>query len=450
MAEKTKAKAAKKPAPKKAEPAPAKAPAKKKAAPKKPAPVKAVVKKPAPKKAAPKKAAPPPAKAPAKKKTAAKKATPAKKTGRVIFFTGFPGFIGKRLVRRILADDPNTKFQFLVQAKFEDQANAAIAQIAADTPVFAKNADVLTGDLTADGLGLTPKMHAEICRATTEVWHLAAIYDLTISEKLAWDVNVEGTRRVLDLCEKIKGLDKLVYFSTCYVAGLRTGLVLEDDLDFGQGFKNNYESTKFEAETLVRRRREKIPTIIIRPSIIIGDSRNGETDKYDGPYFLIRFLAQAQQDGILKFLQNVPFPALGKGKAYLNLAPIDYLIEATDHIAKQSAAIGQTFAVCDPDPMTGREIYAAIYKHFGLGKVMGTLPMPLVKLMTVMPGLDEWMQIPEEMLPYIDHEAVLDCRNTLAMLKGTGIACRHLTDYLDTLIDYVREHLDNAGKYAKY
>jgi nucleoside-diphosphate-sugar epimerase len=285
---------------------------------------------------------------------------------------------------------------------------------------------------------------------TTEVWHLAAVYDLAVPEKVAWNINVEGTRRILDLCESMARLKRLVYFSTCYVSGLRTGLILEDDLDLGQGFKNHYESTKFEAEALVRKRRDRIPAIIIRPSVVIGDSKTGETDKYDGPYFLIRFLADLESRGVSKLFKGVPFPSLGPGRAFFNLVPIDYLVDATWHIVQKPEALGRTFAVCDPDPLTTREFYDEVWQAFGMGKSWGVIPQAAVAVMTKMPLLGEFMYIPEQAIPYSDHYAVYDCKNTLEFIKDAELKCMPLRTYLPTLIAYVRQHLDKTGKYAKY
>ncbi|MDP8223749.1 MAG: SDR family oxidoreductase [Candidatus Lernaella stagnicola] len=387
-------------------------------------------------------------KVPAKKKAPTKKKAPAKKksTARTIFFTGFPGFLGTWVAKEILAQAPKTKFYFLVQDKFLEAAKRK----AADILGAKSDVEFFVGDLTHDDLGLTKKMVATLKKEVTEVWHLAAAYDIKVSAKTAWDVTVQGTTRVLDLCKGIKGLQKLVYFSSFCVSGLRTGLVLEDELEYGQGFKNNYESSKFEAEVLVRRRAGNVPTIVMRPGIVMGDSRSGVTDKFDGAYFMIRFLAAAQRDGYLKPLQNFRLPSIGKGATYFHVVPVDYIARAAVHIAAQDAAIGKTFALCDPDPLTGREFIDELYAHFGIGRTFGALPLTVARMLSVMPGLADFMRIPEETLDYANHYVVYDCRNTTAFLKNSDITCPRVPNYLGTLIDFVKEHLDNEEKTAKY
>ena len=269
--------------------------------------------------------------------------------------------------------------------------------------------------------------------------------DFSMDEKTAWDTNVEGAKNILDWCEGLKKLDKLVYFSTCLNAGLRTGLILESELEYGQGFKNNFEASMFEAEVLVRRRAASLPTIVFRPSIMVGDSRTGQTDRLDGPYPLIRFLARQRRDGRLKLLQNLPLPSLGQGSAYLNLAPVDYVVDAAWAIAAQPKALGKTFALVDPDPPTAREFYNELLRRFGLGKTLGALPLTFVRALTVAPGLAEWLDIPETLFDYVNHYTVFDARNTQAALKGTDIVCPPVSAYLDNLIDFVAAQVDAEG-----
>ena len=163
--------------------------------------------------------------APATAKPAAKAAAKAKT--KTIFFTGFPGFIGKRLVHKLLEENAQTRFVMLVQEKFFDAAQRSVDDLAQTMPTAKTNIELLPGDLTVDGFGFDAATTNRLRRDVTEVWHLAAVYDLAVPEKIAWNINVEGTRRVLDFCEGLKNFDKLVYVSTCYVAGKRTGLVVE-------------------------------------------------------------------------------------------------------------------------------------------------------------------------------------------------------------------------------
>ncbi len=122
----------------------------------------------------------------------------------------------------------------------------------------------------------------------TIVFHLAAIYDLAVERSLAMRVNVEGTRNVTRFAASLRALKHFHHVSTCYVAGQRIGRILEIELEHAAGFRNHYEETKYRAELEVERAKRELPVIIHRPSVVCGDSRTGETAKYDGIYYMMR------------------------------------------------------------------------------------------------------------------------------------------------------------------
>jgi thioester reductase-like protein len=178
----------------------------------------------------------------------------------VIFFTGFPGFIGTRLVGSILAADSGVRIVALVEGRMADRARQAAAQLPGGDRV-----EVLVGDIAQRRLGIAGDDWERLQAETTVAYHLAAIYDLAVPLEVAQRVNVDGTGNVLELCAGCEKLERLNYVSTAYVAGTRTGVVYEHELSLGQGFKNHYESTKFQAELWVRQELDRIPTTIYRP-----------------------------------------------------------------------------------------------------------------------------------------------------------------------------------------
>lgn len=426
----------------------------------KPAVKKAAVKKAAIKKAPAKKVAAKPAvKKPTVKKVAvnviaaqkpAVKTQPTKqsapKTARTLFFTGFLGFIGKRLVRDLLDQAPDTRFFFLVQSKFVDEATQAITEIAKSHPGLFAQSEILAGDLTEENFALTKKDLATIQDKATEIWHLAAVYNLSISEQTAFRINVEGTRRILELAKSLKTLDRFVYFSTCFVSGTRKGLILENELDRGQSFKNHYESTKFEAEVMVREAMNEIPTIIIRPSVVIGDSKTGETDKFDGPYYFLRALAKIAKRGNAS---KIKLPLVGNKDVFFNLVPVDYLSATTVKIANDAKNIGSSFHVCDPEPLTITGFLELAYQTFGFGKPLPNIPEALLKLAGNFPDLVKASGFPPQLLPYTYHYAVYDNTNVKKALEGTKVDCPNLKDYFSVISKFVKENVQFKGG-AKY
>ena len=204
-----------------------------------------------------------------------------------LLFTGFPGFLGVQLLPRVLSRLSDSTVTCLIQSNFADLATRQLEELVEANPDLAGRIDLVTGDITVPGLGLDDP--TALAAGVTEVWHLAAVYDLSVPRDVAMRVNVEGTRNVLDFAERADSLQRFHYVSTCYVSGRYAGAFGEDDLDVGQQFNNYYEETKFLAEVEVQTRRDQgMPTTIYRPSVVVGDSTTGQTQKYDGPYYALQ------------------------------------------------------------------------------------------------------------------------------------------------------------------
>jgi thioester reductase-like protein len=233
----------------------------------------------------------------------------------MIFLTGIPGFLGTRLLRALARQHPDASFGLLVQPKFETTTQQVL-----DDLDLAERAEVFAGDITEPDLGLGDR-YDEVRSQITMAVHLAAVYDLSIPRDVGWRINVEGTRHVLDLLAQCPNLQRFGYVSTAYVSGRRTGTIYEDDLVHDAGFKNFYEETKYHAEVLVQDRMDDIPTMIFRPAIVVGDSQTGETDKFDGPYFVLHALQQLPRYTLMT--------RIGSGTEPVNLVPVDFAIWAT-------------------------------------------------------------------------------------------------------------------------
>ncbi len=352
--------------------------------------------------------------------------------GRTVFLTGFPGFLSRHLVARLASQHPEDRFVFLVQEHLRGRAEGAVREQEERTPGFAERVQLVSGDITVGkDLGMSGQA-LEAAREAEVVWHLAAVYNLAIDLPTAYTVNVLGTANVLDFCSGCANLKRFNYVSTCYVAGDRTGRVYENELDVGQGFKNHYESTKCWAELDVRRRMEDLPTSIYRPSIVVGDSRTGETDKYDGPYYMIRAL--------LRVPRWVPVPYIGPGRAAVNVVPVDFVADAMAALSEDERAVGLTFHLADPSPHPARETLAEMARLTGHRMLPVELPARPVEWFARRGFVEELLQMPAETVAYMNHEVIFDTENTDRLLAGTGIACPDLFTYLPVLVDYVRRY----------
>jgi nucleoside-diphosphate-sugar epimerase len=350
-----------------------------------------------------------------------------------LFFTGFPGFLGSELVPRILLRSEGDEAVCLVQPKFAPLARRRAQEIEAREPRCAGRIHLVEGDITRPGLGLADA--AGLQRDTSEVYHLAAVYDLNVRRAVGMKVNVEGTRNMLDFAAGCAGLRRFQYVSTCYVSGRYAGIFRETDLAKGQAFNNFYEETKYLAEVEVRERMKGgLPATIYRPAIVVGDSRTGDTQKYDGPYFAIRWLLK--QPGI------AVMPVVGDAtRCRLNLVPRDFVIGAITYLSGQEKAVGKTYQLADPDPLTIDEVLTAVAKATGRLMIRVPLPVGIAKAaIDWVPGVYRLMKIPSSTIDYFVHPTFYDPSNTLEDLKGTALQVPPLRSYLPTLISFMRVH----------
>jgi thioester reductase-like protein len=344
---------------------------------------------------------------------------------RVHFVTGYPGFIGKRLVRRLAGELRGTdaRLVLLVQSK---NAHAARKDLAAAGVA----AEVVEGDVEQMHLGLSGSEFKGLARELTDVWHLAARTFLGAERSEMRRVNVEGTRNVLDLAAAAPRLRRLNHFSTAYVSGDRVGVILEEELATGQRFRNPYEETKFHAELLVRRAQAELPATIYRPSIVVGDSRTGEIDRFEGPYALAILLVASPL--------AVPLPLPGDAVAPLNVVPVDFVVDAALSIGENPAGAGRTIHVVDPSPLSARGVYEMIAARAGKRLPPVSMPARVVQALLQLPLLERLSRVHRPAFEYVNHLALYNCRNLLELLDGTGIQCPPITSYLDRLVEFVQ------------
>jgi dephospho-CoA kinase len=360
----------------------------------------------------------------APKTTGGNGAGPSHKPREVALVTGFPAFTARRMIAKLLAAEPDTKLYVLARDRFAPDADALLATLRAGD-----RAEVLVGDVCDMDLGLSSLEYRALTRELTWIHHLAGIYFMGVDEDTMRRVNVGGTRNVLGLARDSGRLERLVHWSTTNVSGTRGGTFYEEDLEAAQKFHNGYERTKFEAERLVRNAMRQMPVTVVRPSIIVGDSKTGEIDRLDGPYYLLVLIATNAS--------GLRLPILGRGEAPLHLVPIDYVIDAAWQVAHSQAAAGKTFHLVDPQPLTARAVFDGVADAAQTEKPRGHIPRPLARAVLKAPGLARLGRGPLTFLDLIDHTVHYDQTNTAQALAGTTIRCPSLADYLPVLVRHV-------------
>ncbi|HEV2819025.1 MAG TPA: SDR family oxidoreductase, partial [Solirubrobacteraceae bacterium] len=287
--------------------------------------------------------------------------------------------------------------------------------------------------------GLAPADHDRISAQATQVHHLAAIYDLTVPSALAQRVNVEGTRNVVAFAAAAPNLERHHYVSTAYVAGCRHGVVREAELEPGAGFKNHYEATKHDAERVVRASMDDVPTTIYRPAIVVGDSSTGVTQKFDGPYYVLRML------DVLRRLR-LPVPQIGRGDALFNVVPVDYVIDAIAAGVRTPAARGETLHLTDPDPLTSQALIELLASRFGAPLPSYRVPPALLEAsLRLRPVRATFVGVPPESIGYLNHSVRFDIERAQAVLEPAGVRCPRFHEYVDVMVGFFTEHRNDPA-----
>ncbi|WP_214828472.1 SDR family oxidoreductase [Exiguobacterium algae] len=348
-------------------------------------------------------------------------------------FTGFPGFLAGKMIAHLAAlpDQIGTIYALHLPNQRED-ALVLRQELLTTTSLTEDQLVLVEADITLPEVIIDPIMRSMIERSVTHVFHLAAVYDLSVPYDVGYRINILGTKHVTAFAKRSALLKRYVYFSTAYVAGRRKGTVYENELWHRAQFKNHYEATKYEAEALVSREMGTIPITIIRPGIVIGHSHTGETKKFDGVYFVLKLMDQVRQ--------LAPLPYIGRANVEVNLVPYDYVVRATAYLAHAPVGVKRTFHLTDPFPHGAREVYRMLHEAMFQRSPRGTIPHVAAETAFSALHLHDRYHVPQELLDYFKHQVHFDTTQTIRALNGTGIVCPDLQDYLTSIVDYFMKH----------
>lgn len=348
----------------------------------------------------------------------------------VVLLTGFPSFAARKMCEEIVSESKRTLVHCVVHPKLEADAKGALDAMTLEQR---SRVNLLEGDAAAMDLGLSGAEWKALTNEVDRIHHMAQVSYLGADKQLVEQVNLGGAREVVEIAEACKALQMLVFHSTAQVSGDREGLVLEDELDKGQEFRNPFEATLARAERHVRSAMKKIPACVVRPTIVVGDSATGEVDRFDGPYFLILLIVTSPPE--------LPLPLPGKGDAPLHLVPVDYVVRAARAIGKDPRAKGRTFHIGDPSPLTARRVFELVAAAGGKRMARGFIPANLTKALLRTPGIDRLAKSPRAFLEALATPVTYSFANTTELLADTSVRCPPFESYVERIVEYVQTRL---------
>jgi nucleoside-diphosphate-sugar epimerase len=336
-----------------------------------------------------------------------------------VFLTGATGFLGMEVLARLL-EEGDREVLALVRAPddaaAEQRLDDVLLKLWDDPSPYRSRVTAVRGDVTAPGLGLGSRRD-EWATRTGAVLHCAASisFDLPLDEARA--INVDGTARVLDFAvdaQAREGLERFLHVSTAYVAGRHEGTFRERQLDAGQTFRNTYEETKADAESIVTLARELGPAIA-RPSIVVGESDSGWTPAFNVLYWPLRAFSR----GMFKEV-----PALADG--HVDVVPIDYVADSLVHLLGRREA-GVFNLVAGRNALQVGELVNLASDYFG---------KPHPKLIEPIAPEHVGDDHGDVFVPYFDMRVVFDDARARAVLGPAGIEAPILRDYFGRLMEY--------------
>jgi thioester reductase-like protein len=338
-----------------------------------------------------------------------------------VLLTGATGFVGMEVMARLVSRDDDTHVITLIRAEDHDGAQARLHDVLAtlfdDPDAVSDRVTALPGDIALDGLGLSDLDRQHVVERATSVIHCAASIAFDLPLLQAMNINAGGAERVAEIAREIAGRDRLrrvVHVSTAYVAGRYQHRFFERELAVGQAFRNSYEHSKFHAEALLRDQYD-LPLTIVRPSIIVGDSRTGWTPAFNVIYWPLRAFATGRLDAV---------PADPNGR--LDVVPVDYVADGVVAALEDHRRCDTIALVAGEQAITIAELAELASEQFG---------RPAPRLGAAAAGT---LAEGEVYLPYFDVKGSFDDRQARTLLGDRVPAPPSLAEYFETIVDYAQ------------
>ena len=346
------------------------------------------------------------------------------------FIVGFPGFVATQLIKELFNQQITTEIIAVVQDQELARAKVVVEEIEQQ---FEQCQIILfEGDITLPNVDLADADFRLIAPKIAVVWHLAAEHNIMIKREKAWKINVHGTANVNEFASNLPSLQRYMYFSTAFISGKRKGDILEMELIRPPEFHNFLEESKFEAELLVDDLKLELPVTIVRPAMIYGHSQTGETQRFDGLYFLMNMIDHLKGKRI--------FPQIGSKNTELQVVAVDYVVKASIALCLNEQAEGETVHLTDPKPYNVLAVYQRLVQLMAKRKTFSTLPLGIAKVMLEQQSVRKTWHVPPQIIDYLDYAARFDTIDCERLLQGTNVQSVDLFEALPNLVQFYEEN----------
>jgi len=360
--------------------------------------------------------------------------------------TGGTGFIGRFLIER-LVERENAEVHVLTRKGSESKFEALKNRVHKSVKDRLK---MVSGDITQPNLGINEEWLAAHNNSIDHFYHLAAIYDMKADAESQETANVVGTRQAVETAVALK-VKQFHHVSSIAAAGLFNGTFYEDMFEEAENMENPYLRTKHVSEKVVRDECS-IPFKIYRPGMVVGHSKTGEIDKVDGPYYFFKLLKRIR-DTIPAWM-----PMVGIEGRRLNIVPVDYVVDAIDHISHKDDLTSNCFHLVDPKPFKVGEVLN-IFADAGRApktafridsRLANFLPSSVRQGISSLPAVQQLLGgilsdlgIPKDVLNFLNYPTSFDNRETTRALKDSDIKVPSLDSYAPVVWDYWERNLND-------
>lgn len=358
----------------------------------------------------------------------------------VCLLTGLPdGFLAQKLLPQLLIKHPELTVLCLVTEHAVERTEALLSRLPAEDR---ERVEILLGDVSAMDFGLSGADFLSLSRRVDLIHHCTCANYGGINRDQERRHFVNSTGEVLELALASEGrLERLVHWSSASLFPPQNGRVTESEATRPSTPRAREEEMRFRAELLIRDSMNKVPITILRPTIIVGDSKTGETDPGEGPYALMQLIVSSPRE------LRLPLP--GSGAQPCHFVPIDYVIEAGLAIADSSDSIGRTFHITDERPTPIGRVFDLINEAAERPPAPASFRRNLAAFLFHAPGLDRMTSVPKSFLDLLAMDVIYDARNTREVLAGTGIECPNVMSYIKTVVEHVRRQHSTAARPRK-